>query len=186
MEQTSHVLLARDGAEEFAETMEVERVDPSYFFTQGRWDRLQKAKKKAEERGGGGTVGAVALDRHGNLAAGTSTGGLTNKMYGRVGDSPIIGAGTYADNTTCAVSATGQGEEFIRHGVARSIAALIEFRDLPLQEAVDRVIHQKLQPDDGGVIAVDGKGNISMSFNTAGMFRGAADSSGRLEVSIWE
>lgn len=185
MEQTPHVLLARDGAEQFAEAMDVERVEPSYFFTQDRWDRLQRVKNSAEQRAGGGTVGAVALDRHGNLAAGTSTGGLTNKMYGRIGDSPIIGAGTYADNTTCAVSATGQGEEFIRHGVSRSIAALMEFRGLTLQEAVDRVVHQKLQPDDGGVIAVDGRGNISMSFNTAGMFRAAADSSGHSEVGIW-
>ena len=103
-----------------------------------------------------------------------------------MGDSPLVCAGTYADNTTCAVSATGRGEEFIRHSVARSIAALMELRDLPLQEAVDRVVHQKLQPGDGGVIAVDGQGNISMSFNTAGMFRGAADSSGRFEVLIWE
>ena len=185
MEQTPHVLLARDGAEQFAEAIGIERVEPSYFFTQDRWDRLQRVKTAAEQRTGGGTVGAVALDRHGNLAAGTSTGGMTNKMYGRVGDSPIIGAGTYADNTTCAVSATGHGEEFIRHSVARSIAALMELRDLTLQEAVDFVVHQRLQPDDGGVIAVDGRGNISMSFNTAGMFRAAADSSGHHEVGIW-
>lgn len=185
MVRTSHVLLARDGAEQFAVEMDVERVEPSYFFTQDRWDRLERIRSEAEKEPGGGTVGAVALDRHGNLAAGTSTGGLTNKMYGRVGDSPIIGAGTYADNTTCAVSATGQGEEFIRHGVARTIASLMELRDLSLQEAAERVVHQRLQPDDGGVIAVDGKGNISMPFNTAGMFRAAADSDGRFEVAIW-
>jgi beta-aspartyl-peptidase (threonine type) len=185
MEQTTHVLLAREGAEQFGEEMGVERVEQAYFFTQDRWDRLERIKNAAKKKPGGGTVGAVALDRHGNLAAGTSTGGLTNKMYGRVGDSPIIGAGTYADNTTCAVSCTGQGEEFIRHGVARSIAALMELRDLNLQEAADRVVHQRLQPDDGGVIAVDGRGNISMTFNTAGMFRAAADSNGRFEVAIW-
>jgi beta-aspartyl-peptidase (threonine type) len=185
MERTPHVLLARDGAEQFAQAMDLERVDPAYFFTQDRWDSLERVKNAAEKRSGGGTVGAVALDRHGNLAAGTSTGGLTNKMYGRVGDSPIIGAGTYADNTTCAVSATGQGEEFIRHGVARSIAALMELTDLSLQEAADKVVHQRLQPDDGGIIAVDGRGNIAMPFNTAGMFRAAADSDGRFEVAIW-
>jgi len=145
MERTPHVLLARDGAEQFAQAMDLERVDPAYFFTQDRWDSLGRVKNAAEKRSGGGTVGAVALDRHGNLAAGTSTGGLTNKMYGRVGDSPIIGAGTYADNTTCAVSATGQGEEFIRHGVARSIAALMELTDLSLQEAADKALYATRQ-----------------------------------------
>jgi beta-aspartyl-peptidase (threonine type) len=186
MEQTAHVLLAREGAESFAGMMQVERVEPSYFFTQGRWDRLQRIKEAAGEGGDRGTVGVAALDRHGDLAAGTSTGGLTNKMFGRVGDSPIIGAGTYADNTTCAVSASGKGEEFIRHSVARSIAALIELRGLSLQEAADRLVHQKLQPGDGGVIAIDRFGNIVTSFNTPGMFRGAADAGGRFEVHIWQ
>jgi beta-aspartyl-peptidase (threonine type) len=187
MEQTPHVLLARQGAERFAETMGVDRVEPAYFFTEERWDRLQEIKQRvASEEDSRGTVGAVALDRHGDLAAATSTGGLTNKMYGRVGDSPIIGAGTYADNTTCAVSGTGKGEEYIRHGVARTIASLIELRNLSLAEATERLIYDTLQPGDGGVIAVDRNGKISMPFNTAGMFRGAADDAGRFEVRIWE
>jgi beta-aspartyl-peptidase (threonine type) len=187
MEETPHVLLARKGAELFAESMGVELVEPAYFFTEERWDRLQEIKRREGEPGDTrGTVGAVALDRYGDLAAATSTGGLTNKMYGRVGDSPIVGAGTFADNTTCAVSGTGKGEEFIRHGVALTIAHLMQFRGLSVGEAADRVVHDVLQPGDGGVIAVDGQGNIVMTFNTPGMFRGAADDGGRFETAIWE
>ncbi|MFQ5877886.1 MAG: isoaspartyl peptidase/L-asparaginase family protein [Acidobacteriota bacterium] len=133
-----------------------------------------------------GTVGAVALDRHGNLAAATSTGGLTGKRFGRVGDTPIAGAGTYANNATCAVSGTGKGEEFIRHNVAYRISALMEFGGVPLQRAAEEVVRRTLRPGEGGVIAVGRDGSVALVFNTEGMFRGAADSSGRFEVAIWE
>jgi len=186
MERTSHVLLVGDGAERFAAELGVERVAPEYFFTQQRWDGLQSTLAARKAGPGGETVGAVALDRRGNLAAATSTGGLTAKMAGRVGDSPIIGAGTYADDTTCAISASGKGEEFIRHGVARSIASWMELRGATLAEAVERVVGGVLAQDDGGVIAVDASGRIVMQFNTQGMFRGAADAHGRFEVLIWE
>jgi beta-aspartyl-peptidase (threonine type) len=129
-------------------------------------------------------VGCVALDTHGNLAAGTSTGGRTNKKYGRVGDSPIVGAGTYANNATCAVSGTGLGEQFIRHAVAFNISARMAYLKQPLQEAVAEVIHKTLDADDGGVIALGADGTIFMDFSTAGMARAAADSSGRREVKI--
>ena len=128
----------------------------------------------------------VVLDREGNLAAGTSTGGLTAKRYGRVGDSPIVGAGAYADNRTCAVSGTGTGEEYIRHSVAHSISALIEHRGLSVLAAAQTVVNEVLQPGDGGVIVVGRKGDIAMVYNTDTMLRGAADSGGRFEVSIWE
>ena len=184
MERSGHVLLAGSGAEQFADEMEVLRVDQEYFHTQRRWESLQKAlEREAAEHG---TVGAVALDRHGDLAAGTSTGGMTAKRFGRVGDSPIIGAGTYANNRTCAVSATGKGEEFIRYGVAFAISALMEHQGLSLADAAGRVIHGDLQPGDGGIIAVGHDGSIAMVFNTAGMYRGASDSTGHFEVRIWE
>jgi len=187
MERTQHVLLSGTGAERFADEQGVERVDQEYFFTQRRYDALRKILEgEAQAEAVKGTVGAVALDRHGNLATGTSTGGLTNKMFGRVGDSPIIGAGTYAKNGTCAVSATGKGEEFIRHGVAHSISILMELDGLSVDEAVERVIGQTLREGDGGVIAVAQDGSIAMGFNTLGMYRGAADSTGRFEVVIWE
>jgi beta-aspartyl-peptidase (threonine type) len=182
MTETPHVLLGGVGAERLAAELGLEPVEQDYFYTQPRWEQLQRAL--VEE--GGGTVGAVALDRHGNLAAGTSTGGLTNKRFGRIGDSPIIGAGTYADNRTCAISGTGRGEEFIRHNVASRIAALMEFQQLTLVEAAERVVHGRLQPGDGGVIGVDRDGGIAMVFNSQGMYRGAADSSGRFEVAIWD
>jgi beta-aspartyl-peptidase (threonine type) len=182
MEQTRHVLLAGPGAEAFADTVGVERVEPSYFDTD---DRRRSLERKLEESVKG-TVGVVALDRNGNLAAGTSTGGLTAKMYGRVGDSPIIGAGTYADNRRCAVSGTGVGEEYIRNSVAYAIGALMEYGGLNLAAAVDRVIDETLKPGDGGIIAMDPSGSIAMRFNTASMLRGAADSSGRFDVKIWE
>jgi beta-aspartyl-peptidase (threonine type) len=180
MERTDHVLLATEGAERFAENMGVELVERSYFHTEKRWNSLQRALAS-----GGGTVGAVALDRRGDLAAGTSTGGLTNKMFGRVGDSPIIGAGTYADNDSCAVSGTGKGEEFIRHSVAFQVSALMKHADLSVREAAEEVVRQRLEEGMGGLIGIDATGEIAMVFNTGGMFRGAADSSGRFEVGIW-
>jgi beta-aspartyl-peptidase (threonine type) len=191
MERTRHVLLAGPGAEEFAAEMKVPREPASYFDTPKRYQELQKflAEERAQRPGGGGgehgTVGAVALDRHGHLAAATSTGGLTGKRFGRIGDSPIIGAGTYANDRTCAISATGTGEEFIRHDVAHDISALMEYGGLTLQQAADRVIHGKLKPGDGGVIGVAHDGSIALVFNSEGMFRGAADSTGRFEVKIW-
>lgn len=191
MERSPHVFMVGDGAEAFAAEMKVERVDPKYFFTQKRWDQLQEALRKEREarkepEKPRGTVGAVALDRHGNLAAATSTGGMTNKRFGRLGDVPVIGAGTYANNRTCAISATGWGEKFIRHTVAHDISALMEYAGLTLQQAADRVIHQKLEKGDGGVIGVARDGSIALVFNSEGMYRGAADSSGRFEVRIWE
>jgi len=185
MERTRHVLLAGAGADRFAEEMDVERVDQDYFYTEARHESLQRVledeRRKGEEHG---TVGVVALDRKGNLAAGTSTGGLTGKKHGRVGDSPIIGAGTYAKNATCAVSGTGVGEEYIRHGIAQRISDLMEYRELSLDSAVNHVVHEILRSGDGGVIAVDHNGAISMAFNTPGMARGAADSTGRFDVQL--
>jgi len=182
MTETPHVLLAGAGAEELAREHGLESVGPDYFWTQRRWDELQR-RRAAEQ---GGTVGAVALDRAGNLAAGTSTGGLTAKRFGRIGDSPIVGAGTYADNATCAVSGTGKGEEFIRHNVAARISMLVGVGGLELEPAAQRVIGERLDPGDGGVIAVDRDGRLALVFNTEGMYRGAADSSGRFEVAIWD
>ena len=188
MEESKHVLLVSDGAERFAADTGVERVDPEYFRTERRWKEWMHKRSQAEapESAPMGTVGVVALDRHGNLAAGTSTGGLTDKAAGRVGDSAVIGAGTYADNRTCAASGTGKGEEFIRFTVAYRIAALMENRGMSVAEAAREVVTRVLQPGDGGVIAVDRDGNVAMVFNTPGMFRGAADSGGRFEVAIWE
>ncbi len=187
MTESRHVLLGGGGAERLAREFGLEPVSQDYYYTQPRWDALQRALAvDAEEPSGGGTVGVAALDREGNLAAGTSTGGLTDKRFGRIGDSPIIGAGTYADNRTCALSATGKGEEFIRHNVTARISALIEYRGLTLQEAAERVVNGRLAPGDGGIIGVAGDGSIAMVFNTRGMYRGAADSTGRFEVAIWE
>jgi len=187
MERTPHVLLAGAGAEQFADEVDVERVPRDYFSTPGRLEQLERQRREArgpdKEQG---TVGVAALDSHGNLAAGTSTGGLTGKRFGRIGDSPIIGAGTFADNRTCAVSATGQGEEFIRHGVARVISAMMEYAGATLQEAADATIHGRLSAGDGGVVAVGRDGSIAMVLNTEGLYRGAADSSGRFEVQIWD
>jgi beta-aspartyl-peptidase (threonine type) len=183
-EKSPHVFMVGEGAEVFASEMKVERVPNSYFDTPKRYQDLQEALK--EERKDRDTVGCVAMDVHGDLAAGTSTGGLTNKRFGRLGDVPVIGAGTYANNRTCAVSATGIGEEFIKHTVAHDISALVEYGGLTLQQAADRVIHQKLKAGDGGVIAVGRDGSIALVFNSEGMYRGAADSNGRFEVKIWE
>lgn len=212
MEKSPHVMMIGDGAEKFAKELKFEFVPEKYFFTQRRWDALQriikqeKAKKPAkkvslDQTPGGntvntrslpynrfGTVGAVALDKNGNLAAGTSTGGMTYKKYGRVGDVPVIGAGTYADNATCAVSATGWGEFFIRLGIARDISAIMEYRALPVQQAADAVIHRKLQKagGDGGVIAIDKFGNIGISFNSEGMYRAYIDKEGKPVVEIYK
>ena len=186
-ERSPHVFLVGEGAEVFASEMKVERVPNSWFDTPKRYQDLQEAlAEERKTRKDRGTVSCVALDVHGDLAAGTSTGGLTNKRFGRLGDVPVIGAGTYANNKTCAVSATGIGEEFIKHTVAHDISALVEYGGLTVQQAADRVIHQKLKPGDGGVIAVGRDGSIALVFNSEGMYRGAADSSGRFEVKIWE
>ena len=184
MEKSPHVFMVGQGAEKFADEMKVERVDQKYFFTQKRYDDWQKKLKEEAEKDKD-TVGAVALDVHGNLAAATSTGGMTNKRFGRLGDVPVIGAGTYANNRTAAISATGWGEQFIKHTVAHDISALMEYKGLTLQQAADEVIHRKLQKDDGGVIGVARDGSIALVFNSAGMYRGAADSGGRFEVAIW-
>jgi len=197
MEHSRHVLLAGAGAERFADEMGVERVSPDYFDTEFRlrqWQELLRKEAGAtrselearSDRSHLGTAGVVALDRHGNLAAGTSTGGLTDKRFGRIGDSPIIGAGTYADDATCAVSGTGQGEEYIRYAVAHRISALMAYRGLSLQDAAEEVVLRTLQKGDGGIVGVDHDGNIAMVFNTEGMFRGAADATGRFEVAIWK
>ncbi len=180
MEKTRHVLLGGEGAENFAKEMGIELVPNSYFDTETRYQQLLKAKEKTE------TVGCVVLDKFGNLAAGTSTGGLTNKMPGRIGDSPLINAGTYANNKTCAVSGTGTGEEFIRHTVAYNVSALMEFKGMTLKQAADEVIFKMLKKDVGGLISVDKDGNYAAPFNTTGMYRGVANSEGLFEIKIWE
>ncbi|MCH9649079.1 MAG: isoaspartyl peptidase/L-asparaginase [Deltaproteobacteria bacterium] len=199
MERSRHVFLVGDGAERFADEMAVDRVPADYFFVQRRHDRWRQVLEAEEEKtassaappalptgqGRYGTVGAVALDRHGNLAAATSTGGMTNKRFGRVGDVPVIGAGTYANNATCAVSCTGIGEQFIRHTVASDVSARMEHGGRSLSEAAGEVIGEVLNPGDGGLIAVGKDGSISIEFNTEGMFHGSADSSGRFQVGIW-
>ncbi|HEX8185261.1 MAG TPA: isoaspartyl peptidase/L-asparaginase, partial [Blastocatellia bacterium] len=173
MERSPHVMMVREGAEAFAKQNGVEMVGPKYFFTERRWKELQESKKQEEQKSKTGsstsgekkygTVGAVALDKAGNLAAGTSTGGMTNKKFGRVGDSPIIGAGTYANNRTCAVSATGHGEYFIRSVVAYDISALMEYGGLSLKDAAEKVVMDKLVKlgGEGGIIAIDKDGNIA-------------------------
>ena len=190
MTKTPHVLLATDGAERFADEMNAERVEPEYFDTEHqyqRWQRVvtaasQSNAEKEERDRKMGTVGCVVLDQYGNLAAGTSTGGLTNKRFGRVGDSPLVGAGTYADNNTCAVSCTGIGEHFIRNAVAFDVSARMAYKSDTLGESVRAILHDKLEPGMGGIIAVSRTGEIALDFNTPGMFRGAADSKGRFEV----
>jgi beta-aspartyl-peptidase (threonine type) len=189
-----------DGAETFARENGVELLpDQKYFYTKERWEALQKVKA-VEKNGGGaggkkfiitdqdrhGTVGAVALDQDGNLAAATSTGGTTNKRAGRVGDSPVIGAGTYANNATCAVSATGDGEYFIRVTVAHDISALMEYRGIPLKEAAQTVLDKVAKlGGGGGLIAIDRQGNVAMPFNTSGMYRGYVDPNGKFVVGIY-
>ncbi len=199
MYHSPHVMLSGKGAERFAKEQGLVLVDSSYFYTKRRAAQLEKALEKEKEQESGsmadparndnkfGTVGAVALDRFGNLAAGTSTGGMTNKRYGRIGDSPVIGAGTYADNETCGVSCTGHGEYFIRGVVAYDIAALMHYKNYKLQKAAREVIRNKLPAmgGSGGIIAMDKKGNIAMEFNTKGMYRGYIEAPDKPVVFIF-
>ena len=206
MEKSEHVMMVGKGAESFALAQGCDTVPPSYFFTQERWDQLQRVKK--EEDGGRaayhydpresmiagvtkedrkfGTVGAVALDLKGNLAAGTSTGGMTNKRYGRVGDSPIIGAGTYCNNSTAGISCTGWGEFYIREVAAHRVSNLIELKGVTVVDATKQVIDElgKLG-GDGGIISLDKKGKVAMEFNTSGMYRGTVDEKGNISVFIY-
>lgn len=209
MEKSEHVMLIGMGAEKFAKEKGLEMVDPSYFFTKDRWESLQRLLREDSTKteldhdstehafevrqpdnrdSKYGTVGAVALDRKGNLAAATSTGGMTNKKFGRVGDAPIIGAGTYADNATCAVSCTGWGEFFIRLSVAKTVSDLMEYKNYPVKTAADVLIMEKVPElgGDGGLIAVDKSGNITMPFNTEGMYRGYIKSDGKSVVKIYK
>jgi beta-aspartyl-peptidase (threonine type) len=183
MEKSPHVLLTGAGASQFAREQGLEIVDPSYFFTDRRFNELQEILKRDKN----GTVGCCALDKNGNLAAATSTGGMANKKYNRVGDAPIIGAGTYANNATCAVSATGHGEFFIRWTVAHDISALMEYKGLSLKDASDLVVMDKLVKagGSGGVICVDRYGNIAMPFNSSGMFRAFETADGKSGVAIF-
>lgn len=205
MERSEHVMMVGRGAEAFAEKVGLEIVDPSYFFTQPRWDGLQRILQRdsvaleldhdskayfyrfenRDEKFG--TVGCVALDQNGTLAAGTSTGGMTNKKYGRVGDSPIIGAGTYADNATVAVSGTGWGEFFIRSVAAFRVSALMAYKGASVGEAAQEVIDEIAQMGgDGGLIALDHDGNVAMPFNTEGMYRGMVAEDGTVEIYIYK
>ncbi|KAK7330265.1 hypothetical protein VNO77_24454 [Canavalia gladiata] len=205
MEKTPHIYLAFHGAEQFAKQQGVETVDSSHFITAENIERLKQAKeanrvqidytqpiqnhtKKEAPLANGdtqtGTVGCVAVDGHGNLASATSTGGLVNKMVGRIGDTPVIGAGTYADKR-CAVSATGKGEAIIRGTVARDVAALMEFKSLSLEEAADCVVHERTPKGTVGLVAVSSKGEVVMPFNTTGMFRACATEDGYSEIAIW-
>src|SRR5699024_10740798 len=183
MENSKHVMLSGEGAELFAMEQGLDTVPETYYITKRRLDQVKAMKKQENELSAYfdpminadkmGTVGAVALDKDGNLAAGTSTGGMANKRYGRIGDSPIIGAGTYANNKTCAVSATGDGEFYIRGTVAYDVSALMEYKGLSVSEATQKILHEK-QPElggTGGLIAMDKYGNVSLDFNTPGMFR---------------
>jgi beta-aspartyl-peptidase (threonine type) len=206
MEKSEHVMMVGAGADQFAKEAGLEIVDPKYFWTKERWDGLQQAikedstktvldhgSKKSELFGiknhdyKFGTVGCVALDNSGNLAAGTSTGGMTNKKYGRVGDAPIIGAGTYCNNETAGISCTGWGEFYIRNVVAKTISDLMEYKDLSVAEA-SKIALDKVgkMGGDGGLIALDKKGNMTMPFNTEGMYRGAITADGKIEVSIYK
>jgi len=192
MENSPHVMLYGAGAEEFAATQGLEFVDNEWFITPTRRRQLERVLRGAtqprQELSGLGTVGAVAVDAAGNVAAATSTGGMTNKRWNRIGDAPIIGAGTYANNQSCAVSATGHGEYFIRSVVAYDVCALVEYRGLSLAEAADEVVQKKLRArgGEGGIIAVDPLGNVVLEFNSPGMFRGLRDSSGQRDVAIYE
>jgi beta-aspartyl-peptidase (threonine type) len=193
MTKSEHVMLAGKGAEKFAEEQGLQIVDPSYFVDSARYQQFLNRRKPIKTKDADakekkfGTVGAVALDQYGNIAAGTSTGGMSDKKYGRIGDSPIIGAGTYANNNTCAVSATGWGEYFIRLSVAHDISAMMEYGGLSLQAAADSVVMKKLPAlgGDGGIIALDRNGNISMTFNTDGMYRGYIKKRGEAKVFIF-
>jgi beta-aspartyl-peptidase (threonine type) len=193
MVNSDHVMLSGKGAEEFAKTRNFEFVDSTYFMTERRLKALQRAKgnetahKIYWEDSKYGTVGCVAIDKEGNIVAGTSTGGMTNKRWNRIGDAPIIGAGTYANNETCGVSATGWGEYFIRLGVAHDISAQMMYANKSLQEASEEVIMNKLENlgGDGGIVALDKQANISMVFNSNGMFRASIDKDGKKVVKIF-
>jgi beta-aspartyl-peptidase (threonine type) len=187
MEKSPHVMLSGPGAERFAREQGIPSTPKEWFFTESRWKDLQEAKANEATAAKTGTVGAVALDRDGRLAAGTSTGGMTNKKWGRIGDSPVIGAGTYA-NARCGVSGTGWGEYFIRNAVAYDICARVEYANASIATAATDVIMTKLpqqQKDTGGVIAMDGEGNIATPFNTTGMYRGWVDESGAVTTHIF-
>ena len=209
MEKSPHVMLIGPSADALAKENGLEQVDQSFFFTERRWQdlirQLQEDGRPIPARPAGappaprasvdspqphlyGTVGVLALDRQGNLAAGTSTGGTSGKRPGRVGDTPIIGAGTYASNTSCAVSGTGVGEYFIRFTVAREVCALVQYRGMSVQTAADEVVQKRLAAvkGDGGVIVLDPKGNIAWSFNTPGMYRARLLEGGKPQISIFK
>jgi beta-aspartyl-peptidase (threonine type) len=191
MEHSRHVMMIGAGAEVFAKSRDLELVDPSYFLTEHRQRELQKAqqteaaKAAADAASTKGTVGAVALDAQGHLAAATSTGGMTNKRFGRVGDTPIIGAGTYAD-ARCAVSSTGWGEYFIRVGVARDICARVAYRGDSVEKAAGDVLAEVAAlGGDGGVIVLDAQGRYAMPYNSGGMYRGSIDAEGKVKIAIY-
>ena len=204
MDKSPHVMLAGSGADTYAKEQGLSIVEPSYFFTESRLNSVKRAKEKEKieldhddkmafydadiQNYKFGTVGCAALDNNGNLAAGTSTGGMTNKRYGRVGDAPIIGAGTYANNNSCAVSSTGWGEYFIRAMVAHDISALMQYKGMSLKEAAHEVIQKKVSElgGDGGIVAVDKNGNMVAEFNTAGMYRATMNDKGELTIGIYE
>ncbi|HTN47355.1 MAG TPA: isoaspartyl peptidase/L-asparaginase [Flavipsychrobacter sp.] len=193
MQESEHVMLCGAGAERFARQHGIRFEEESYFYNEMRHRQWQEALKEdrvqldhTEKKFG--TVGAVALDAFGNLAAATSTGGMTNKKFGRIGDSPVIGAGTYANNSTCAISCTGHGELFIRSVVAYDISCLMEYKGLSLEEACNKVVHDKLIKigGEGGLVAVDHSGTICMPFNSEGMYRACRDSEGKREIKIYK
>jgi beta-aspartyl-peptidase (threonine type) len=198
MEKTKHVMLVGEGADAFGKEIGLEIIDPSYFRTEERWQQLQKAIEEEKKQNKQtavprwahewSTVGAVAIDAAGVLAAGTSTGGMTNKRFGRVGDSPIIGAGTYADNQSCAVSCTGHGEYFIRHAVSHSISVLMKYKGLSVKQAAEEVVNKTLKDagGEGGVIALDANKNFAMSYNTEGLYRGYITGDGKIKVMLYE
>ena len=193
MEKTPHILLAGKGAEEFARELGLEVVEDKYFFTEQRWRALERVRRirtnshALSDQDRHGTVGAVALDRNGNLAAATSTGGNTNKRPGRIGDTPIFGAGTYANNKTCAVSATGDGEFFVRAVATHDLSALMEYRELSLGEAAQAVLAKVAAlGGTGGLIAIDREGNIALPFNSNGMYRGCVGVDGEVFVAIYK
>ena len=190
MLNSEHVFLSGKGASEFAKKQGLEIVPNKYFYTKPRLDSLKELKKKERERtkkDNIGTVGCVVLDSYGNVCAGTSTGGMNNKKYGRIGDAPIIGAGTYANNKTCAVSCTGHGEYYIRLGFARDISALVEYKNMNVAQACSEEIRKLTElGGTGGVIALDTNGNIAMEFNTSGMFRGYIKSTGEKDIAIFK
>jgi len=202
MQKSEHVMMAGKGAEKFAKDQGCVTVNPTYFYTLERWKSLQKAKQKDAQKVDSsnaikdplnkdfkyGTVGCAALDIYGNIASGTSTGGMTNKKYGRIGDAPIIGSGTYADNATCAISCTGWGEYFIRLSMAKAISDRMELKGMNLDEAAKEMIHSKLPAlgGDGGLIGIDKDGNITMQFCTPGMYRGYINKQGQMLIKIYK